>query len=808
MATREVSYRLKVDGQIETRRAFADAGKAGEAAGQSIAQSFGKAGQAADAAATAAIAAQDRQMAAWKIQAAKAREIQDAMARNARFSAMMGIGGGSGRSAADSASVFEQAALGGMTRGQRAARLNLTRQAADVFTTASMGMNPGMIAIQQGPQIMDALAQSGLKVGPAMLAAGAGVTALVASLGAGAVSAGQYEAAQAKLVAVTQGLGAASGMTAKDLEMAAVAGAKAGQIAVGAARDMAVAYGATGKIGGQVMTDLVAITKRFALTMGEDAAAATKGLAAAFADPQRGVVDLNAKLNFLNAAQQRNIELMARAGDVAGAQAAMLAALKPRLLDTAQATTTIGSAWDVVARSARNAWDWMGKAIYRGLAGDSAKDLASLQGERAAADRVMLSGAVKTRRLAELDAQIATRRGQLARASALTASTAGNAASLDIQGLVDKYDPATGQLAGLRADREKLMRSGRGDPDAARALSALNSQIAALASGYKSADAASSAFARSQRAAAADARESARDEAERARDQEDERRRAIALTDIQLGFALKIAQISGDGVDLLEREIYFRQLIAQLTAQGVSDEQARLQAATQVRKEAEAELAVKRLTPKDFVAAEDRMAAARKSIEGLDTNPLNQKMITAGAYFGDALRDGLQAAANNDSFFGAFKDRLVYTITAAFADRAAFALTEGLFGAKDGGGGGLVKTLLSAAFKSPGRNARGTNNWRGGLSWVGEEGPELLNIPAGAQIMDAAKSAQVAAGGGRAILFDLRGAVMTEDLLRQMQAMAANAGSAAEARAVSRARVQAGPAAADYLDRNRLLPTG
>lgn len=34
-----------------------------------------------------------------------------------------------------------------------------------------------------------------------------------------------------------------------------------------------------------------------------------------------------------------------------------------------------------------------------------------------------------------------------------------------------------------------------------------------------------------------------------------------------------------------------------------------------------------------------------------------------------------------------------------------------------------------------GNNAEGTDFWRGGLSWVGERGPELLNLPRGAQIL-------------------------------------------------------------------------
>ncbi|HEV7216696.1 MAG TPA: hypothetical protein VGP33_16440 [Chloroflexota bacterium] len=34
-----------------------------------------------------------------------------------------------------------------------------------------------------------------------------------------------------------------------------------------------------------------------------------------------------------------------------------------------------------------------------------------------------------------------------------------------------------------------------------------------------------------------------------------------------------------------------------------------------------------------------------------------------------------------------------------------------------------------------GHNALGTTDWRGGLTWVGEQGPELLNLPRGAQVI-------------------------------------------------------------------------
>ena len=45
-----------------------------------------------------------------------------------------------------------------------------------------------------------------------------------------------------------------------------------------------------------------------------------------------------------------------------------------------------------------------------------------------------------------------------------------------------------------------------------------------------------------------------------------------------------------------------------------------------------------------------------------------------------------------------------------------------------------------------GRNAGGTDNWRGGLTWVGESGPELVNLPRGSEILSAQDSALLTGG--------------------------------------------------------------
>ena len=55
----------------------------------------------------------------------------------------------------------------------------------------------------------------------------------------------------------------------------------------------------------------------------------------------------------------------------------------------------------------------------------------------------------------------------------------------------------------------------------------------------------------------------------------------------------------------------------------------------------------------------------------------------------------------------------------------------GLFGFGGGGGGA-------------GSNAGGTNNWRGGPTWGGEQGPELIDLPRGTRILPNKESVQLA----------------------------------------------------------------
>lgn len=70
----------------------------------------------------------------------------------------------------------------------------------------------------------------------------------------------------------------------------------------------------------------------------------------------------------------------------------------------------------------------------------------------------------------------------------------------------------------------------------------------------------------------------------------------------------------------------------------------------------------------------------------------------------------------------------------------AFNKVSGFFGGGSTSGGGKKSG-------KPGKNAKGTNSWRGGPTWVGENGPELMELPHGTRILPTKESIRFAATG-------------------------------------------------------------
>lgn len=80
-----------------------------------------------------------------------------------------------------------------------------------------------------------------------------------------------------------------------------------------------------------------------------------------------------------------------------------------------------------------------------------------------------------------------------------------------------------------------------------------------------------------------------------------------------------------------------------------------------------------------------------------------------------------------------------------------------------------VKLASAPATGGVGENAMGTPFWPGGLTWVGEQGPELVNLPRGSAVYSAAESRQMTEGEA-AIHIHLDGMVVNNQL--DLEAMA------------------------------------
>lgn len=150
---------------------------------------------------------------------------------------------------------------------------------------------------------------------------------------------------------------------------------------------------------------------------------------------------------------------------------------------------------------------------------------------------------------------------------------------------------------------------------------------------------------------------------------------------------------------------------------------------------------------------------------------------SASQEFGSALADGFKSAVLEGEKLDVVLRNIIKRLASAGIDagfRGLFnAVGNAAAGAFGGGSsGGVLSGGLPLGQGGIGSNAVGTYNWRGGPTWVGESGPEIVNVPRGAQIIPNDVARGMNGGGGIAISLmtnvDARGAGPREiDLLRR-----------------------------------------
>ncbi len=331
--------------------------------------------------------------------------------------------------------------LNGMQATQLSYQLN------DVFVSLAGGQNPLMVAIQQGSQITPIF--GGMR-GTLVALAGVinpvtvGIAAITGAVVASGLAWNDYRSSTKEVQSALIGIGHASGATVDSLKEIASEAADTAGVSIRAARSMEVAFLRTGKIGQGKFQGLIEVAKPLSRALGTDVPGAADVLARAMADPERGALQLNEQLGFLDGRTNELIRTLVRAGDRVGAQRVLIEAVRASTKEASDATSAWASAWDTLGIAASNAWDSLGKGFNSALTGAPAgsidQQIAAMkeQRDRLAAigsstgelDRLIAQKSLKR----ELDAQAGARQAQALKAKEQSRAASDTLARLDVTG--------------------------------------------------------------------------------------------------------------------------------------------------------------------------------------------------------------------------------------------------------------------------------------------------------------------------------------------------------------------------------------
>ncbi|MBX4884045.1 hypothetical protein HJA90_10665 [Rhizobium bangladeshense] len=254
---------------------------------------------------------------------------------------------------------------------------NLLYQGTDVAQSLALGMPLSQVALQQGPQIAQIFAADSTAIKGLVSSTGAAtlaVTGVVAAIATAGKAWNDYIVSVKAVDTASTGLGRAVSASRNELEASAQAGAAAAGISIKAAREMEVQFLRTGKVGSENYERLIAISKNFGATIGQDATKAGETLAQMFADPASAAEALSRQYGLIDAKTAEYASNLAAQNRLSEAQAVILDALPNRLAKAAEATTALGRAWQGVGNFASWAYDKLGQAVDKAVYGPSLEE--------------------------------------------------------------------------------------------------------------------------------------------------------------------------------------------------------------------------------------------------------------------------------------------------------------------------------------------------------------------------------------------------------------------------------------------------
>lgn len=245
-------------------------------------------------------------------------------------------------------------------------------QLFDVGTSLAGGMNPMLVAIQQGPQIVQAF--DGPKDAATRLLGALGPLrlGLIGVAGAAVAGIAAYESYGASVRQIDVALtvhGDRLGLTTAGYLSLARQIADTAGVSNREGRTIAAALIEGGARSKQVFDDVSAAARGFGVSTGQDASEAAAQLAAMLQRPAKAARDLAEQFNLLDESTVRQIESMERSGDMLGAQTRLAEAIKGKFSGLAEEVGFFGRALEWAGDKASDLWDALGNLLNGGPGG-------------------------------------------------------------------------------------------------------------------------------------------------------------------------------------------------------------------------------------------------------------------------------------------------------------------------------------------------------------------------------------------------------------------------------------------------------
>lgn len=294
---------------------------------------------------------------------------------------------------------------------------NMSR-AAGQFSSAS-GAMIGQIAT--GNVSMQSFASSGgmavssLSALPAAAAVAlGGVALLAAGVVTATVATDKYTASVGRSEVALMGFGALAALTVDQFQDMAEKSADAADLSIAQAEEALGTFTRMGISNGEVLEGLTSLVQRYAQVTNQDLKGAQQELAASFADPIKGVENLNEKLNLLDAKTSQYIVNLAQQGRTTEAQTALMRALSGEIGTQTENLGFLAGAWRTAKNAASDYFRELGKGIAVDFGGGTTGDrLERLRGDRERARGALIQiPAINRRRDAEIAALEATQRSE------------------------------------------------------------------------------------------------------------------------------------------------------------------------------------------------------------------------------------------------------------------------------------------------------------------------------------------------------------------------------------------------------------